>query len=103
MAMQIGTFYNKGSHFEGVIETRNINDLGTVFIEPFEKKPDSSEPDFLVRSGRFQIGRGWRQTTKDGESEYINLIIGDMDIKEFRARLVKQVDKHILLWEQMVD
>ena len=32
MAMQIGTFYNKGAHFEGVIETRKLSDLGTVVI-----------------------------------------------------------------------
>ncbi len=104
MATQIGTFHKRGAHYEGVIETRKINDLGTVYIEPYEKKPDSSEPDYLVRSGRFQIGRGWKQVTKDGRSEYINLIIDDPHLdQEIRVRLVKKDEQHILLWERIFD
>ena len=105
MAMQIGTFYNKGAHFEGVIETRKLSDLGTVVIAPYEKSsPDSGEPDYLVWAQRFQIGRGWKQTTRDGEGDYINIILDDphMD-NEIRARLVQQSEKHILLWERIED
>ena len=104
MALKIGTFYNKGSHFEGMLETRKLHDLGNIIIDPYDKSPDSSEPDYIVRTGQFQIGRGWKQITKDGEREYINLILDDPHMEEeIRARLVKQGDQHILLWERMVD
>ncbi len=105
MTMQIGTFYDNGARLEGLIATRKLNNLGTVIIAPYEKSsPDSSEPDYLVYTGPFQIGRGWKQITKDGEREYINLIIDapHMD-HEIRARLVQQGDKHILLWERIAD
>ena len=105
MAMQIGTFYNNGERFEGSIETRKLDDLGAVIIDPYEKSsPNSSEPDYIVRSGRYQIGRGWKQTTKDGQREYINLIIDDPHMDQaIRARLVQQGGKHILLWERSDD
>jgi len=100
MALKIGTFYDKGPHFEGTLETRKLNDLGAITIVPFDKTKDS-EPDYLVNSGRFQIGRAWKQTTKDGESEYLNVLLDDPHFdEEVRARLVRQGDKHILLWER---
>jgi len=90
--------------FEGVLETRKLHDLGSVTIYPYAKSPDSSEPDYIVRAGRFQIGRAWKQTTKDGEREYVNVILDDPHMEdEIRARLVKQDDKHILLWERAGD
>ncbi len=41
---------------------------------------DATELDDLkiyTRTGRFQIGRGWKLVTRDGKREYINLILGD--------------------------
>ena len=70
MALQIGIFYQKGDHFNGMIETRQLTDLNTVLLEPHEKNQDH-EPDYIVHTGRCQIGLEWNHTTKDGAREYV--------------------------------
>ena len=44
----------------------------------------------------------WKQVTKDKKREYLNVILDDPHMEEeIRARLVKQGEKHILLWERV--
>jgi len=105
MALKIGTFYAKTrdskTYFEGTLKTRKLHDLGNITIEPNEKNQEN-EPDFLVITGQFEIGRAWKQTTKNSNREYLNVILDDPHMEEeIRARLVKQDEKHILLWERV--
>lgn len=100
MALEIGKFYDRGSFFEGTISTRKLEDLGNVIFEPYDKAQDH-EPDFLVKADRHQIGKAWKQTTRDGDREYLNVVLDDphMDA-QIRARLVRSGDHHLLLWER---
>ncbi len=105
MALKIGTFYAKtnkfGVYFEGVLETRKLHALGNITIKPNEKI-SGNEPDFLVQTDGFEIGHAWKQVTKDKKREYLNVILDDPHMEEeIRARLVKQGEKHILLWERV--
>lgn len=103
MALKIGTFYQRNDHFEGTLETRKLHDLGTIIIAPHEKTQETS-PDYLIKANRFEIGRAWKHTSKDGSSEYLNVILDDPHMEsEIRARLVRHEDKHILLWERMAE
>jgi len=57
------------------------------------------EPDYLIKAGRFQIGRAWKRVTKDGEREYLNIIFDDPHMDgEIRARLLQKGEVYILLW-----
>ena len=107
MALKIGTFYarkrDSKTYYEGTLETRKLHDLGNITIEPKEKTHEN-EPDFLVLSDKFEIGCAWKQTSKDKTKEYLNLVLDDPHMKEeIRARLVKQDEKYILLWERVSD
>ena len=100
MAMEIGRFYEQGSTYSGSISTRKLDDLGNVVFHPFDKAGDS-EPDFLVKSGRNQIGRAWKQQTQDKEGEYLNVLLDDPHMDEpIRCRLVKYDGLFLLLWER---
>lgn len=103
MAMKIGEFFERGSWFEGTIKTRLLSDLGHVRIDPLMKPEDSGSgyPDYLVKADGFEIGKAWKQMPREGDREYLNVLLDDPHMPQpIYARLVAYNDHHILLWER---
>ena len=62
----------KTNSYEGALATIGLN--APIKISPnHAKKPGSKQPDFVVHSGRADVGAGWVKTGKTSGQDYVSL------------------------------
>lgn len=76
-----------------------------VRIVPNEKKKSEASPDYFVKSGRYDLGVGWNETSEpEGDKEPVDYVSikfdgPEMD-KPFNAALFDREDGADLVWSR---
>lgn len=76
----IGTFTKTEDSFVGTIRTMTIN-VKTKIV-PNKKKESDAAPDYRVYAGGAELGAGWMEESKDGETTYLAMKLDDPSFAE---------------------
>jgi uncharacterized protein (DUF736 family) len=71
----IGTFTEKDGRFTGTIRTMTIN-VRAQLVPNADKSSDGA-PDYRLYAGGAELGAGWQQDSKDGETPYVAIKLDD--------------------------
>jgi uncharacterized protein (DUF736 family) len=104
MSVSIGEVRkNKDGSFDGQLVTLAFQ--CTVKIVPVAKKASPKSPDFVVRSGRAELGAGWIKTGKESGEDYVSLVFKGPGIGKVFANLGKMAgqdddDVFAVIWNE---
>ena len=85
--------------FIGTIRTMTINVKTKILPNP--DKTSEAAPDYRVFAGGAELGAGWRQSTKEGERDYVSVRLDDPNFSAaIRAAFFENVEEGtgVLVW-----
>ena len=95
----LGKFTKDNGVFSGTIATLNVR--AKLQIVPAEHKSSDTAPDYIVRSGRVEVGAAWARARQSDGGEYLSVKLDDPSFAApIHATLAKDKDgaDYSLIW-----